>query len=109
MRLKVYNPGGPSCKRIDNRFDNAIVCHIHYSAANKLKTVAAVDKMMAEEKLFQNQVCDILQVCDAQVLRWQANCASLEEVARPEKMKLHEGPVGCVDSFTEELVSSVDE
>ena len=70
MRLKVYNPGGPSCKRIGDRFDNAIVPRIHYSAADKLKIVAAIDKMMAEKKLFQNQACDILQVCDAQVLRW---------------------------------------
>jgi hypothetical protein len=109
MRLKVYNPGGLSCKRIDNRLDNAIIRRIHYSAADKLKIVAAIDKMMAKEKLFQNQACDILQVCDAQILRWQANRASLEEAARPEKMKLHEGPVGCVDSFTEELVSFVDD
>jgi hypothetical protein len=108
MKLKVYNLGGPSRKRIDDRFDNAIVCRIHHSAANKLKIVAAIDKMMAKEKLFQNQACDILQVSDAQVLRWQANCALLEEAARPEKMKLHEGPVGCVDSFTEQLVSFVD-
>jgi hypothetical protein len=64
--------------------------------------------MMAEEKLFQNQACDILQKCDAQVLRWRANRVLLEEAARPEKMKLHEGPVGCVDSLTEELFSSVD-
>jgi hypothetical protein len=70
MRLKVYNPGGPSHKRIDDRFDNTIVHCIHYSAANKLKIVAAIDKMMAKEKLFQNQACNILQVCDAQVLRW---------------------------------------
>jgi hypothetical protein len=33
----------------------------------------------------------------------------VEEAARPEKMKLHEGPVGCMDSFTEELVSFVKE
>ena len=70
MRLKVYNPGGLNHKRIDDRFDNAIIHRIHYSAANKLKIVAAVDKMMAKEMLFQDQACDILQVCDAQVLRW---------------------------------------
>jgi hypothetical protein len=33
----------------------------------------------------------------------------VEEAARPEKMSMHEGPVGCVDAFTEELVSFVDE
>ncbi len=104
----MYNPGGPSRKRIDNRFDNAIIRCIHYSAVDKLKIVAPVNKMMAKEKLFQNQACDILQVCDPQVYRWQANRASLEEAARPENMKLHEGPVGCVDSFTEELVFFVD-
>jgi hypothetical protein len=32
----------------------------------------------------------------------------LEEAARPEKMSMHEGPVGCVDAFTEELVSFMD-
>jgi hypothetical protein len=41
-------------------------------------------------------------------VRWQANCVLLEEAARPEKQTLHEGPVGCVDAFTEELVSFVD-
>jgi hypothetical protein len=110
MRLKVYNPGGLNCKHIDNRFDNAIVLRrTHYSAANKLKIVAAIDEMIAEEHLKQNQACKVLQVCDPQILRWQANCALLEEVARPEKQSLHEGPVGCVDAFTEELVSFVDE
>jgi hypothetical protein len=50
MRLKVYNPGGLNCKHIDDRFNNAFVLHCtHFSAANKLKIVAAIDKMMAEE------------------------------------------------------------
>jgi hypothetical protein len=56
MRLKVYNPGGLNCKRIDDRFNNAIVlCRTYYSAADKLKIVIAVDKMMAEEHLMKNQ------------------------------------------------------
>ncbi len=63
---------------------------------------------MAEEYLKQNQACKVLQVCDSQVLRWQANNALLKEVARLEKQTLHEGPVNCVDTFTEELVSFVD-
>jgi hypothetical protein len=110
IRLKVYNPGGLNRKRIDNRFNNAILLHFtHYSAANKLKIVAAVDKMMAEEYLRQNQAWKILQVRNSHVLRWQANCALLEEAARLEKQTLHEGPVGCVDAFTEELVSFVEE
>ncbi len=82
--------------------------HTHYSAANKLKIVATIDKLMAKEHLRQNQACKVLQVHDSQVLRWQANGAFLKEVARPEKQSLHEGPVGCVDAFTEELVSFVD-
>ncbi len=110
MRLKVCNPGSLNCKRIDNRFDNAIVQYCtHYSAADKLKIVAAVDKMMAKEYLKQNQACVVLQVsCDSQVSRWQANRALLEEAARPEKQIMHEGPVGCVGAFNEELVSFVD-
>jgi hypothetical protein len=45
MRLKVYNPGGLNRKRIDNRHDNAIVQRrAYYSAADKLKIIAAVDK-----------------------------------------------------------------
>ncbi len=109
MKLEVYNLGGLNCKRTKDRFNNAIVQRcIHYSAATKLKIVAAVDKMMAEEYLKQNKACANLQVCDSQVLRWQANHVLLEEVARPEKQILHEGPVGCVDAFTEELVSFVD-
>jgi hypothetical protein len=95
MRLKVYNPGSLNWKRINDRLDNAIVQHrTHYSAANKLKIVAAIDKMMAEEYLKQNQACAVLQVCDSQVLRWQANHASLKEAARLEKQIMHEGPVG---------------
>ncbi len=110
MRLKIYNPGGLNCKCIDARIVNAIIQHCtHYSAANKLKIVAAVDKMMAKEYVKQNQACLVLQVCDSQVLRWQANCALLEEAARPEKQFMHEGPVGCVDAYTEELLSFVDE
>ncbi len=71
MRLKVYNPGGHNGKRIDDRFDNAIVLRcIHYLATNKLKIVTAIDKMMAEEHLRQNQACKVLQVRDSQVLRW---------------------------------------
>ncbi len=105
MRLKVYNPGGLNCKRIDDRFDNAVFLRCtHYSAANKLKILAAIDKMMAQKYLKQNQACKVLQVRDSQVLRQQANRGLLEEAARPEKQTLHEGPVGCVDAFTEELV-----
>ncbi len=71
MRLKVYNPGGLNCKRINVRFDNAIVQRrTHYSAANKLKIVATVDKMMAEEYLNQNQAGAVVQICDSQILRW---------------------------------------
>jgi hypothetical protein len=110
MRLKIYNPGGLNRKRIDNRFNNAIVQHCtHYSAADKLKIVAAIDKMMAGDYLKQNQACSVLQVCDSQVLSWRANRALLEEAARPEKQIMHKGPVGCVDAYMEELVSFVDE
>jgi hypothetical protein len=110
MRLKIYNPCGLNRKRIKDRFDNAIVQHrTHYSAANKLKIVAAVDKMMAEEYLKQNQACLVLQVCDSQVLRWQANRVLINETARPKKQIMHKGPVGCMDAYTEELVSFVDE
>jgi hypothetical protein len=110
MRLKIYSPCGLNRKHIKDRFDNAIVQRrTHYSAANKLKIVAAVDKMMAEVYLKQNQACSVLQVCDSQFLRWQANCALLKEMARPEKQIIHKGPVGCVDAYTEELVSFVDE
>jgi hypothetical protein len=109
MRLKAYNPGGLNRKQNDDRFDNAIVKHCaHYSAANKLKIIAAIEKMMAKEYLNQNQACKVLQVCDTQVLRWQANRASLNEAARPEKQVIHKGPVGCVDPFTKDLVSFVD-
>jgi hypothetical protein len=66
--------------------------------------------MMAEEYLKQNQACFVLQVRDSQVLRWQANNrALLEEAARPEKQIMHKGPVGCMDAYTEELVSFVEE
>ncbi len=110
MRLKIYNPGGLNRKRIKDRSNNAIVQpRIHYSAANKLKIVAAVYKVMAEEYLKQNQACSVLQVCDSQVLRWQANRALLEEAARPEKQIMYKGPVSCMDAYTEELVSFVDE
>ena len=111
MRIKVYNPDGLNCKRIEDRFDNTVVlCRTHYSAADKLKILAAVHKMMAKEYLRQNQACKVLQVHDFQVLRWQANHALLKEATRPEKQKqsLHEGPVGCVGAFNEELVSFVD-
>jgi hypothetical protein len=64
--------------------------------------------MMAEEYLKQNQTCEVLQVPDTQVLRWQANHASLKERTRPEKQIMYKGPVGCMDAFTEELVSFVD-
>jgi hypothetical protein len=94
MRLKIYNPGGLNCKRINDRFNNAIIQRRnHYSAANKLKIVAAIDKMMAKEYLKQNQACLVLQVCDSQVVRWQANRVLLKKAARPEKQIMHKGPV----------------
>jgi hypothetical protein len=70
MRLKVYYPGGLNCKHIDDRFDNDIILHcIQYSAADKLKIVPTIDKMMAKEHLKQNKACEVLQVPDSQVLR----------------------------------------
>jgi hypothetical protein len=71
MRLKVYNPGGLNCKRLDDRFGNAIVqCRTHYATTDKLKIIDSIEKIMAEENLFQNQACEVLQVRDTQVLRW---------------------------------------
>jgi hypothetical protein len=64
--------------------------------------------MMAEEHLKQNQACMIMQVSDSQVSRWRSKCCLLEEGARPEGQSLHPGSAGCVDAFTEELVSFVD-
>jgi hypothetical protein len=83
MKVKVYMPGGFNQKCMNNKFDTGVQHHVHYSAANKLKILAAVDCMMAEENLRQNQACAILQACDSQVLRWQASRALLEEAANP--------------------------
>ncbi len=56
MRLKVYNPGGFNRKCIYDWFDNSIILRCtHYSAADKLKIVAAVDKMMAKETSFRTR------------------------------------------------------
>ncbi len=109
MKIKLYNPGSLSQKHIDERFDSTVKPRIRYSAGNKLQISAAVDCMMAEENLRQNQACAIMQVCDSQVLRWRTKRVLLEEATRPEKQILHQGPAGCVDAFTEELVSFVDE
>jgi hypothetical protein len=38
------------------RFNSVVQRHVHNSAANKLKIVAAADCMMAKENLRQNQV-----------------------------------------------------
>ncbi len=65
--------------------------------------------MMAEENLRQKQACAMMQVCDSQVSRWRTKRVLLEEAARPEKQIFHQGPEGCVDAFTEELGSFVDE
>jgi hypothetical protein len=108
MKIKLYSPGGFSQKRIDKRFDSIVQHRINYSSGNKLKISAAVDPMMAKENLKQNQACAIMQVCDSQVLKWCSNRVLLERAVRPEKQILHQGPAGCVDAFTEELVSFVD-
>jgi hypothetical protein len=108
MKVKVYNPGNLPQKQMNERFDSAVQHRVHNSAANKLKIVDAVDQMMAEENRKQNQACATLQVCDSQVLRWQASRVLLEEAARPEKQILHPGPAGCVDAITKQLVSFVD-
>ncbi len=107
MKIKLYNPGGLSRKRIDERFDSAVKRRIHCSAGDELKILAAVDRMMAEENLRQNQACAMMQVCDSQISRWCTKHVLLEEAARPEKQILHQGPAGCVDALTEELVSFV--
>jgi hypothetical protein len=86
MRLKVYNPGGLNRKHLDDRFGNAIVQRrTHYAAADKLKIIDTIEKMMADKNLFQNKACKVLQVRDTQVLRWRANPASIEEAARQRR------------------------
>jgi hypothetical protein len=100
MKVKVYNPGGIPQKQMNERFDRGVQRCVHYSPANKLKIVGAVDRMMAEENLKQNQACVFLQVCDSQVLKWQASHVLLEEGARLEKQSLHPGQAGCVDAIT---------
>jgi hypothetical protein len=71
MKIKFYNPGGLCQKRLDVRFDSTVKRCIHYSAGNKLKILAAVNGMMAEENLRQNQLCAFMQVCDSQVSKWR--------------------------------------
>jgi hypothetical protein len=109
LKIKLYNPGGLSQKCINKRFDSIVKHCIHYSSGDKLKILTTVDCMMAEEHLKQNQACMIMQVSDSQILRWHSNRVLLDKAARPEEQSLHSGPAGCVDAFTEELVSFVDE
>ncbi len=108
IKIMLYNPSSLSQKHIDEKFESTVKHCIHYSAGDKLKILAAIDCMMAEENLRQNQAYGIMQVCDSQVLRWGTKRVLVEEVARPEKQILHQGPAGCVDAFTEELVPFVD-
>ncbi len=81
MKITVYNRGGLGHTRLQKRFDEGVQRQIRYSAADMVKIVAAVDKMMAKEHLHQNQAAAFLQVSPSLVSRLRAKSSALEQAA----------------------------
>jgi hypothetical protein len=89
MKITVFNQGGLGHTRLQKRFDEGVQCRVQYSAADKVKIVAAVDKMMAKEHLHQNQATAFLQVSPSLVSRWRAKSSALKQVAQPNFLAVH--------------------
>ena len=109
MKITVYNQGGVSHTRKQKRIDEEARRRVQYSAADKVKILTAVDKMMAEENLHQNQAAALLQVSPSQIIRWRAKSSSLQQAARPNSLALKKGPAAFLADVKEQLVSYVSE
>ena len=113
MKITVYNRGGPSHarlqKRVERRINEGVPHQVRCSAADKVKILAAVDKMMVEECVHQSQAAVLLQVSPSQITRWRAKSSSLQEAARPDSLQLHKGPAAFLSKVNEQMVSYVSE
>ncbi len=96
MKITVYNQGGLSHTRlqirVDRRIDEGVPRRVRYSAADKVKILAAVDRIKDDERVHQSQAASLLQVSPSQITRWRAKSSSLQQVARPDSLQLHKGP-----------------
>jgi hypothetical protein len=113
MKITVYNRGGLGHtrlqKRIEKRIDEGVPRRVQYSAAEKVKILAAVDKMMVEERVHQSQAATLLQVSPSQITRWRAKSSSLQQAARPDSLQLHIGPAAFLAEVNKQMVSYVSE
>ena len=113
MKITVYNRGGLSHtriqKRLDRRIEQGLSRRVRYSAADKVKILAAIDKMMDEERVRQSQAAAMLQVSPSQITRWRAKSSSLQQAARPDSLQLHKGPAAFLAEVNEQMVAYVNE
>jgi hypothetical protein len=113
MKITVYNQGGLSHarlqERLDRRINQGVARRVQYSAADKVKILAAVDRMMDEEPVHQSQAAALLQVSPSQITRWRAKSSSLQQAARPDSLQLHKGPAAFLAEVNEQMVSYVNE
>jgi hypothetical protein len=93
--------------RLQKRFGEGVQRRVQYSAADKVKIAAAVDKVMAKEHLHQNQAAAFLQVSPSLISRWRAKSSALKQVAQPNSFALHKGPAALLAKFKEQMLNYV--
>ena len=99
MKITVYNRGGLNHTRIqgrvERRLQEGVPRRVRYSASDKVKILAAVDRMMVEDRIHQSEAAALLQISPSQVSRWRAKSSSLQEADKdkPNSLQLHRGPL----------------
>ena len=107
MKIAVYNPSGLSHariqERVERRLQEGVPRRVRYSTSDKVKILAAVDRMMVEDRLHQSQAAALLQISPSQVTRWRAKSSSFQEVDnKPNSLQLHRGPAAFLEEVNEQ-------
>lgn len=109
MKITVYNRGGINHTRIQDRVERrlqeGVPRRVRYSTSDKVKILAAVDRMMVEDRLSQSQAAALLQISPSQVTRWRAKSSSFQQEAdnKPNSLQLHRGPAAFLEEVNEQM------
>ena len=115
MKITVYNQGGINHTRIQDRVERrlqeGVLRRVRYSTSDKVKILAAVDRMMVEDRLSQSQAAALLQISPSQVTRWRAKSSSFQQEAdnKPNSLQLHRGPAAFLEEVNELMLSYMTE
>ena len=107
----IYNPGGFASGRFAQRKEDGNLRRHRYTKLEKLRIIAVLEKLQADEGLNVVDAASVLQVDPACLSRWVKAKDDLQ--ANPKttgnKLSMHEGPVGILKDIEMDLLNYIEE